>query len=78
MKPRNKYIIMPEGGKWVETYAYTAEMAYRNEGSWYRSNIRVGVYSCRTGKLYVFKRKLDKDGNVTEVMELTGNEEGLE
>lgn len=63
-----KYIIMSEGSRWSEIEATSAEMAYRAACCWYSPDKRVAVYDPATGAAVIYSRKLDKAGNLLEVV----------
>lgn len=63
-----KYIIMPEGCRWMEIEATSAEMAYSGVCCWFTPEKRVTVYDTTTGAAVIFSRKLDKAGNLVEVV----------
>jgi len=64
----NNYRIMPEGSRWTETTATSAEMAYRSICSWYGTKTRIAVMNTATGEMVTFTRQLDKAGNLVEVV----------
>ena len=64
-----KYIIMPEGCRWSETTATSAEMAYRGACCWYSPRTRIAVRDAETGETAIFTRRLDNAGNLLEVVQ---------
>lgn len=62
-----KYIICPDGCKWTETEAATAEAAYSAICCWYGTQTRIAVIDAETGQAAVFTRTLDGAGNLTAV-----------
>lgn len=63
------YIIMPEGCRWSEVQAASAEMAYRSQCCWYNPGKRVAVRDTTTGETVIFTRRLDNAGNLLEVVQ---------
>ncbi len=57
-----KYIIMPDGCRWLEVEATTAEMAYRSQCCWYVLCKRIAVYNTVTGATVVYTRRVNSDG----------------
>lgn len=62
-----KYYICPEGCKWTETEAATAEAAYCAVSCWYGIETRIAVIDAETGQAAIFTRALDAAGNLTEI-----------
>lgn len=62
-----KYLIMPEGGKWYEVEAQTAETAFRGVCCWYGNNKQIAIRNTETGETVIFSRSLDEVGNIKEV-----------
>ena len=65
-----KYIICPDGSKWTQTEAASAETAYCAACTWYRPDTRIAVIDAETGQAAVFTRTLDRAGNLTAVNRL--------
>lgn len=63
------YIIMPEGCRWSEVQAASAEMAYSSQCCWYSPGKRVAVRDTTTGETVIFTRRLDNAGNLLEVVQ---------
>jgi len=61
-----EFTIMPEGGRWYITHAYTMETAYRIECSWYSPKTRIAVRDNETGETKIFTRVI-KNGNLVKV-----------
>ena len=62
-----KYYIAPEGCRWTETEAATAEMAYSGVCCWYMPDTRIAVIDAQTGQAEIFTRTLDSAGNLTAI-----------
>ncbi len=65
-----KYYICPEGCKWTETEAATAEAAYCAACCWYGIETRIAVIDAETGQAIVFTRDIDAAGNQTAINQL--------
>lgn len=65
----NKYLIMPEYGRWTEEEAITAEMAYRNVCSWYNPNKKIAVLNIETKEVKIYSRKIDYGKRIVEIIE---------
>lgn len=63
------FTIMPEGCRWSEVQAASAEMAYRGACCWYNPGTRVAVRDNATGATVIFTRRLDNAGNLLEVVQ---------
>ena len=63
-----RYLIMPDGHKWREVMGYTSQGAYSGECCWYPPETKIAVYDPVTGITEIFSRKLDKDGNLIEIV----------
>ena len=63
------YIIMPEGCRWSEVQAASAEMAYCSQCCWYSPGKRVAVRDTTTGETVIFIRRLNNAGNLLEVVQ---------
>ena len=63
----NKYIVAPEGCKWSEVNAASAEMAYRSVCSWYSPATRIMIVNQATGQAVTFTRQLDGAGNLVKI-----------
>ena len=61
-----RYTIMPDGGKWLDVNAETAEMAFAGSSCWFMPMQKVGVCEWETGNLSVFRKEVDKDGNLIQ------------
>lgn len=61
----NKFLIMPENGKWfyIEVYSDKHEMAFSFISSDFSPNRRVGIVNCNTNILKVYTHQIDKNGN---------------
>ena len=66
----DKFIIMPEGGKWTEREAGNARAAYCLECSWIDPSTRTAVFNTTDGRAHIFTRDLDPAGNLIQVNEL--------
>lgn len=64
-----KFQIMPEGCRWSEVEASTAEMAYRGVCCWYSPRTRVAVRDTETGATVIYSRRQDTAGNLLEVVQ---------
>lgn len=62
------YSLMAEsGGRPINVDATSAEMAYRKEGCWFRPSTVVMVWD-NCGTMQKFSRKIDRHGNLIEVI----------
>lgn len=66
----SKYYIVPDGCKWTEAEAATAEAAYSAICCWYGTQTRIAVIDAETGQAAIFTRTLDTAGNLTAVNRL--------
>jgi len=64
---RSTFIICPEGCKWSEVEASSAETAYRAVCSWYSPRTRIAVINRANGITAVFTREIDSAGNLVKV-----------
>lgn len=62
-----KYYICPDGSKWTQTEAASAETAYCAACVWYSPETRIAVIDAEAGQAAVFTRTLDRAGNLTAV-----------
>lgn len=59
----NKYLIMPNNGRWYPVEAMSAELAYRSQCCWFSAMCLIAVMNIKTGEIEVFHRELDTNGN---------------
>lgn len=62
-----KYTVAPEGCRWSEVDAASAEMAYRSVCSWYNPKTRIAIINQATGQAVTFTRQLDGAGNLVKI-----------
>lgn len=65
----SKYTIMPEGCRWIETEAKSAETAYNKEAHWFKPSNKIAVMDNDTGITKIYTRQLDAAGNLMQVLE---------
>ncbi|MBO5032409.1 MAG: hypothetical protein J6D08_11080 [Lachnospiraceae bacterium] len=64
-----RFTICPEGCKWSQVDAASAEMAYRSVCSWYNPKTRIAVINQATGQAVTFTRQLDGAGNLVKIFQ---------
>lgn len=63
----NRYVVMPEDGRWFEIEATTPEMAYRGCCSYVMPSTRTAILDPVTKHVDVYTRRLDRHGNLIAV-----------
>lgn len=66
-----KYLIMPEGTRWsgYEHIGGDEKTIYSLNCTLYNPSTRIGILNTETGKLRIFSRTLEPNGNIKEVVE---------
>lgn len=64
------FTIMPEGCRWYNVTAATAEMAYRGVCCFFNPSRKIAVRDAETGSTKVFIQRIDMNGLLLEVTEV--------
>jgi hypothetical protein len=63
------YQVMPDGGRMFETVATGPEMAYRAVCCFYSPERKIAVHEVGSDVCHVYSRKLDRHGNMVELLQ---------
>ena len=63
------YHVKPDGLRMFETIATSPDMAYRGVCCFYDPDRKIAIHEAGSDICHVYTRKLDKNGNLLEVIE---------
>ena len=64
------FTIMPEGCRWYNVTAATAEMAYRGVCCFFNPSRKIAIRDAETGTTQIFTRHVDSTGRTVEIKEV--------
>ena len=64
------FTIMPEGCRWYNVTATTAQMAYSSVCCFFNSSRKIAIRDAETGLTQIFTRRIDINGLLVEIKEV--------